>query len=286
MAHSRRHVTAALAASSALACASCSPAGVLNALAPSRLVAAGVPFGPEAGQRLDIHAPPHATAAPLIVFLYGGNWDAGSRQMYRFVGAALASRGVIAVIPDYRLYPAVSYPAFLEDCAAATAWTVRRADRLGADPSRLFLMGHSAGAYNAAMLSLDRRWLGAHGIEPARHLRGTIGLSGPYDFLPLTDPELIAIFGGADRADTQPIAYADGHGPPMLLATGAADTTVQPGNSVRLAQRIAARGGSATLRVYPGADHVDTIAAFAGPLHALAPTLRDTRAFAGVSAPV
>lgn len=202
--------------------------------------------------------------------------------MYRFVGSALATHGVVTIIPDYRLYPEVRYPAFLKDCAAAFAWTRLNVGRFGGDPGRLFLMGHSAGAYNAAMLALDRRWLGANDLEPARVLRGVVGLSGPYDFLPLDDPELIAIFGGADRPDTQPITYVDGRGPPMLLATGDADTTVRPRNSISLTEAILARGGSAALQIYPGVNHIETIGAFAGPVRFVAPTLRDTLAFMGV----
>ncbi len=145
-------------------------------------------------------------------------------------------------------------------------------------------MGHSAGAYNAAMLALDRAWLGAEGIDPVSRLRGVIGLSGPYDFLPLTDPELIAIFGGADRPRTQPITYVDGRNPQMLLAAGDEDTIVRPRNSVRLGERIRASGGSADVLLYSGIGHVETIGAFASPLRFLAPTLRDTLAFMGVGA--
>ncbi|MBV9656384.1 MAG: alpha/beta hydrolase [Acetobacteraceae bacterium] len=278
----RRRLTAALAGLPALLAGGCSPAAVLNTLAPDRLVADGVPYAPGKRHRLDAYAPRDASGAPVVVFLYGGNWDSGARQMYRFVGGALASHGVVTIIPDYRLYPAARYPAFLQDCAAAVAWARSNAGHFGGDPARMFLLGHSAGAYNAAMLALDPQWLAAAGTEPASHLAGVIGLSGPYDFLPLTDPELIAIFGGANRPETQPVSYVDGRNPPMLLATGDADTTVRPRNSVRLSERICASGGVAFLRLYPGIGHVETIGAFASPLRFLAPTLRDTLAFMGL----
>ncbi len=275
----RRGITRVLAGLPALVSAACSPASVLNTLAPDRLVASGVPYAPGERRSLDVYAPQQAERAPVLVFLYGGNWDSGTREMYRFVGGALASRGVVTIIPDYRLYPGVRYPAFLEDCARALAWSCENASRFGGDPGRIFLMGHSAGAYNAAMLALDRTWLGVEGIEPASRLRGVIGLSGPYDFLPLQDPELITIFGGANRPETQPITYVDGRNPPMLLAAGDADTIVRPRNSVRLAERIRASGGIAELRLYAGVGHVQTIGGFGAPLHFLAPTLRDTLAF-------
>jgi len=133
----------------------------------------------------DVYAPPRPSPrTPVAVFLYGGSWQSGDKALYRFVGRSLASRGIITVIPDYRVYPEVRYPAFLRDNARAVAFAKQHAAEWGGDPGRLFLIGHSAGAYNAAMLALDRRWLGEVGLDPRRDLAGFVGLAGPYDFLP------------------------------------------------------------------------------------------------------
>ena len=276
-----------------LLAAGCSPARILNDLAPQRLVAEGVAYGDGPRRSLDVYAPaaaPLAGPAPVIVFLYGGGWKDGDKAMYRFVGGALASRGAIVVIPDYRLYPQVRYPDFLRDCAAAVHWATLHArtvaesrvpDRAGR-PEPVFLLGHSAGAYNAAMLAFDTRWLGAEGLVPRQALRGLVGLAGPYDFLPLHTDELASIFGGADRVDTQPITYAGGDGPPALLCAGSSDTTVMPANTLRLAAHIRAAGGVAEDRIYPGVNHVEIIGAMAAPLRFLAPSLRDTLAFVGL----
>src|ERR1700676_4679895 len=182
----RRGAIAATAVAAAVT--GCSPAQLLNAFVPKsgyRLVAAQRFRDGERGL-LDLYLP-DAPVVPIqtVVFIYGGNWRSGERRDYRFVGQALASRGVAVAIPDYRLYPEVRYPLFLQDNAAAFACVARHASEFGLDPARLYLMGHSAGAYNAAMLSLDRRWLGEIGLDPRRDLRGFIGLAGPYDFLPL-----------------------------------------------------------------------------------------------------
>ena len=224
---------------------------------------ADVAFMTGARGTLDVYAPrrPHP-GAPVAVFLYGGNWDSGDKALYRFVGASLASAGVVTVIPDYRVYPEVRFPAFLEDNARAVRWAKDHIAGFGGDPGKLFLIGHSVGAYNAAMLTLDPRWLGAVGMDPRRDLRGTVGLSGPYDFLPLESAELKIIFGPPERLpDTQPINHVDGGAPPMLLMAGDADRTVYPRNSVRLQQKIAASGGAAELAMFPKARHADTITA-------------------------
>jgi acetyl esterase/lipase len=207
---------------------------------------------------LDVYEPTRAApGAPMVVFIYGGSWDSGEKKMYRFVGRLLASRGFVTVIPDYRIYPAVKYPVFLQDNADAVAFAKSHAAEWGADPDRLFLAGHSAGAYDVAMLGLDRRWLGAVGLDPRRDVSGVIGLAGPYDFLPLRDDKLKIIFGPKDtRPDTQPINHVDGTAPPMLLFAGSKDKTVDPGNTTRLAAAIQARGGTVTARIVPGKSHI------------------------------
>ena len=210
---------------------------------------------------LDVYEPRHAApGAPMVVFVYGGSWQSGDKSIYRFVGKVLASRGVVTVIPDYRVYPAVKYPDFLRDNAEAVVFAKTHASDWGADANRLFLAGHSAGAYNVAMLALDRRWLGAAGLDPRRDIAGVIGLAGPYDFLPLKDDTLKIIFGPEDaRPDTQPIKHVDGVAPPMLLFAGSNDKTVDPGNTTRLAAAIQARGGAVTASIVPGKSHISLL---------------------------
>ena len=210
---------------------------------------------------LDVYEPKRAgSGAPLVVFVYGGSWQSGDKAMYRFVGKLLASRGFVTVIPDYRVFPTVKYPEFLRDNAEAVAFARSHAADWGADPRRLVLAGHSAGAYDVAMLSLDRRWLGAVGLDPRRDIAGVVGLAGPYDFLPLRDDKLKIIFGPEEsRRDTQPINHVDGAAPPMLLLAGSKDTTVDPANSTRLAAAIQAKGGTVTARIVPGKSHISLL---------------------------
>jgi acetyl esterase/lipase len=260
----------------------CSPVTVLNALAPERGISEILDVGYEPGDRhqLDIYAPKGVTSAPVVVFIYGGGWKDGNRSEYRFVAAALAARGFVTVVPDYRLYPQVRFPAFLRDAASAVAWTRANISRYGGDPNRLFLMGHSAGAYIVAMLTLDKQWLAADGVDPDKDIAGTIGLAGPYDFLPLHDPELEAIFAPAgDLKLTQPITFARGDAAPMFLAAGTADTTVYPMNTEHLAAALRLDGGRVQERIYPGVNHVKIIGAMAGVLRWLAPVMQDVTAF-------
>jgi acetyl esterase/lipase len=228
---------------------------------------------------LDVCRPRSATAAPVVVFFYGGGWRSGNKRMYRYVGKALARRGYVAVVPDYRIYPQVLYPEFLDDGAAAVRWVKDNAKKFGGDPEKIFLMGHSAGAHIAAMLSIDATWLKTVGLVPGRDISGLIGVSGPYDFLPLKDEELIVIFGGANRPETQPISYVTPGAPPALLLTGDNDDVVGAGNSTRLAERLRAAGDDATAILYPRIGHYIIVAAFAPILRWRVPVLRDSEVF-------
>ena len=254
---------------------------LLNRFAPGNFtVTRNISYtsGPRGG--LDIYAPRHASNAPLVVFFYGGSWQEGDKALYRFVGAALAAHGVVAMIPDYRVYPQTRFPGFLQDGATAVAWAHAHAATYGADPARLFLMGHSAGAYIAAMLALDPEWLAPHGLNPKHDIAGLIGLAGPYDFLPLTDPVLKIIFGPpAGLARTQPIDFVTSGAPPAFLAAGMKDATVDPGNSTRLARRLRQSADRVEVKFYPGIDHIELAGALSPWLSTLAPVLADCLAF-------
>jgi acetyl esterase/lipase len=240
----------------------------------------GLSYGAEARQRLDVHAPsrPVPGGAPVIVFWYGGGWVEGERESYRFVGATLAAEGYVVVMPDYRLYPEVRFPAFIEDGALALGWVQQNIARYGGDPSRMFVMGHSAGAHMAALLALDPRWLAGVGGRP-QWIRGLIGLSGPYGLVADT-PLLQAIFAAPHSPrDWQPLAHASQAAPPTLLIHGVVDDIVLIEHSDRLAAALRAAGAQVELRRYERGNHADTVAALSVPGRHLAHTLRDLRAF-------
>ena len=276
----RAFLRSAFSGSAALL-AACSPLEVLNHLVPASTYRAsnGLAYGPHARNQLDVYAPAAVGDAPVVVFFYGGNWHGGARADYLFAGEALASKGFVAVIPDYRLYPEVRFPAFLQDCAQAAGWTLRRISQFGGDPQRVFVMGHSAGAYNAAMVALAPEYLRLAGVAPPR-IRGLIGLAGPYDFLPLQTSQNKAVFGFPDTpVATQPIHFASAAAPPSLLVTGDDDRTVDPGNSRRLGARLREKGAQVHEIVYPGVSHRALLGALAAPLRPLAPVLDDVAAF-------
>ncbi len=257
----------------------CSPSGLLNATVPTQAtVERDIAYGEGPRRTLDVYRPISASqGAPMIVFLYGGSWTTGDKSMYPFVAQSLAGRGAVVVVPDYRLYPEVTYPGFLRDNAAAVAWAAQHAPAYGATGG-VFIMGHSAGAYNAAMLALDGSLLRDAGLS-RNTIAGVMALATPADFLPSQDPSVIPVFGPANTPANQPLAFADGTNPPLLLIHGDADTTVRPRNTRTLAAAIQARGGPVATRFYPDIGHIGLITAFAPLFQSRAPVLDDVWAF-------
>jgi acetyl esterase/lipase len=267
----------------------CAPIELLNLTVPrdGYRRETGLAYGDGARRRLDIYRPEAAAdARPVVLFVYGGSWNSGERTQYRFVGQALAARGYVAVLPDYRLEPEGRFPGFVEDTAAALAWTLRHVGAHGGDPQRVFLMGHSAGAYNVAMVAADARYLAAHGLD-RRAIAGVIGLAGPYDFLPLDNTTTKRVFGHVDDLPaTQPIRLADRATPPMLLLHGDADDTVYPRHSVNLAERLAALGVAAEAKLYPGIGHIGIVLALSPLRRDDPPVLSDLDRFVAAVAPL
>ena len=204
-------------------------------------------------------------SAPVLVFFHGGSWANGSPDAYGFIGRNFAPRGFVVVNVGYRLLPEGRYPTMLADSAAAVKWTARNIAKYGGDPDQIYLMGHSAGAYNAVMLGLDRRWTRRLGL-PDDTIDGVIGLAGPYDFLPLDSEGMEKAFGEAKPlAATQPIRFARKDAPPMLLITGADDEQVNPDNAQKLYDALADRGAPARHVVFRDIGHLTLLMGLAKP---------------------
>jgi acetyl esterase/lipase len=165
--------------------------------------------------RVDLYVPRGQTNFPTVVWFHGGGLTEGNR----FIPAALKTNGIAIAAAGYRLSPKVKAPAYIEDAAAAVAWTFGNIARYGGATNLIFVSGHSAGAYLAAMIGLDKQWLGRVGVD-ANNIAGLIPLS----------PQAITHFTvRAERgiSDKQPVldAFAPVYhvrrdAPPMLIMTG------------------------------------------------------------------
>jgi len=272
--------------------AGCAPVSTLNALSPhsTYVLNEGVAYGALPRQRLDVYRPvlpPPNGGWPVAVFFYGDTWNKGERADYRFVGEALASRGVLTLVADYRLYPDVTYPAFLEDSARAVAYALNHAKSLGGNARRVYVVGHSAGGYNAAMLALDPRWLQAAGTSP-QALAGWVGLAGPYDFYPIEDPDARPVFLHPNYPPkSQPGEFVSARAPRTFLGAARRDSIVNPQrNTVALGQKLRAAGVPVQIKLYNTVGHASMAAAMAAPLRWLTPVLDDVANFIETGRPV
>jgi len=255
----------------------------LNALTPGdggvvRRVE-GAAYGIEPRRKLDVYAPGDATAPlPVVVFFYGGGWNSGDRGGYAFAARAIAARGFVVVVPDYRLVPQVRFPAFIDDGAAAVRWTVDHVAASGGDPKRIAVAGHSAGAHIAMMLALDARYLAA--VRASGAIKAVVGLAGPYDFLPFDQKSAIDAFGAApDPKATQPISFVRADAPAALLLTGDADDVVRPRNNRALAAALRLKGAKVEVKEYPGVGHIGILLALSKPFRGKADVLTTMTAF-------
>jgi len=259
----------------------CSPIKLLNAVVPENTyqLHSTIAYGHLPRQQLDIYIPNQTSQASsntkdaarkVVIFFYGGSWDSGNRGDYKFVGEALASQGFIVVIPDYRVYPDVLFPAFMADPALAARWVKDNIQQYQANTQQIFLAGHSAGAHIAVMLGVNAEYLAKQSLKPS-DFAGIIGLAGPYDFLPLNSERLKTIFGpnsqlGSEQWKSQPINFVDGKNPPMLLAVGTKDGTVWPRNTYNMAEKIKKNNGLVKVVEFEGYGHIDMAAKLAKPL--------------------
>lgn len=265
--------------------AGCSPLGLLNAVGPrdggARRIARDLKYGDDVRQRFDLFAPsspPPAEGWPVVVFFYGNGWVPGDNGQYGWVGQAVASKGFVVAVADYRGVPEVVFPTFIEDAALAAAGVADAAAAHGGDPERLGVMGHSSGAHLAMMITLDRRYLAAVGRSGA--IKAAVGLAGPYEFLPFDVPASINAFSRApDPTLTQPVTFVRADAPPLWLGHGTTDKVVHDEDTIILCDRMLAVGGRCEKVLYPGLNHEDLIATFSPLFRKKAPVMRDAVAF-------
>jgi len=213
-----------------------------------------------AKQSLDIYRQEKARKAPVLIFLHGGAWVRGDRKQYPFLGNRFAREGYVVVAPSYRLSPAYSHPAHVEDAAAAVAWTFANIAKHGGDPGRIALAGHSAGAHLATLLASDPRWLEPYKLAPFR-LRGVIGLSGVYDLTGVAGRATGSIFGRdpAGLRAASPRYQFGARVPPVLLTYCQFDYPTLPEQARDFHEALLGAGATSSIAYVEGETHVSEI---------------------------
>lgn len=235
----------------------CAPAKILNTITPSASFERekNVSYGSLDRQKLDIYRTSNPRdEAPVIVFVHGGSWDSGSKDLYKFFAEGFTAEGFDVVVPNYRLYPEAVFPLMLEDTGKALTFA---ADMFGG--RNLVVIGHSAGAYNLLMTLMRPEFYPGGSEAICSRISGIVSLAGPTGIAPLESEPYISIFPDRFTSTDAPINNAEEPLPPVFFGHGLKDTTVNPLNSEYLAEKINARGGLAVLKTYEGLNHIDVV---------------------------
>jgi len=248
---------AAVFTSFLIGAAACAPVKILNTITPSGSFERDkdMSYGQLDRQKLDIYRAENPRPnAPVLVFVHGGSWDSGSKDIYKVLGQGFTSEGFDVVIPNYRLHPEAVFPEMIEDTAKAFAYTAAQF------PGRaLVVMGHSAGGYNSLMAVMRPEFYPGGAAQMCRQIAGVVALAAPTGVVPLKEQPYITIFPERFTGGDAPMNNVTAPMPPVFFGHGLKDTTVYPQNSQMLAQKISARGGKAHVKTYADLNHIDVV---------------------------
>ncbi len=282
---SKRHLlslalAAALLGGLLTACTPANAQNLVNATNSMRglKVVRNVSYGPDLRNKLDVFAPQDARNAPVILFIHGGSWSGGDKSGYSFVGESLARAGYVTGVMNYRLAPQNRYPSYVQDAALALQWLREHAREYGGLPNNLFVVGHSAGGFNAVELVDNARWLAEVNI-PVRDVRGVIGIAGPYSYDFRTDSTRTAFPEGGLPDDIMPDRHVRPDAPPNLLLVAEGDRTVHPQNALNMEAALKKAGVSVERVVLPRLNHVTIVGALARNLNFLGGTRNEVIRF-------
>ncbi|MBF4490628.1 alpha/beta hydrolase [Psychrobacter sp. N25K4-3-2] len=255
-----------------------SPLAVVNGITSSGGVGVSknILYGDEPSQDLDIYYPkPLAQAMkaqsaindsyPMVVFVHGGSWESGNKEQYAFVGQSLAQAGYVTAVINYRKAPEHVYPDYVEDAAQAIAWSIDNATSLHADPKRLAVVGHSAGAFNAVAAVANEDFLAPYGVKP-KDIKAVVGIAGPYSYDFRKFDSATAFAADATPDEVMPDRQIKGEQPPYLLLTAEKDKVVYATNTIKMTKALQEAGVTVENGEIKGASHATSIGAMAPPL--------------------
>ncbi|MFN5059739.1 MAG: alpha/beta hydrolase [Chloroflexota bacterium] len=231
-------------------------------------IAKNVAYGSQSHQLLDIYQPDAPGSYPVIVYIHGGGWNSGNKELYALVAQKLVPYDVVVVVPRYQLYPDATYPQMRDDVATALSWTVNNIANYNGDPARIVFGGQSAGAQLSAMTVFDKSVLATHQLTPSA-ICAYYGISGVYDINAQyqfevdngrTAPVMTAVMGGESAfAATSPISFVHADIPHTLLIHGDQDETVPLQMSQDFARALTDAGATVSLQIYPGRGHSELL---------------------------
>jgi acetyl esterase/lipase len=217
---------------------------------------------------LDIYYERGLQARPVVIYIHGGAWSQGDKDLFIYLGEVLRDMGFTGVIINYRLTPDVTHPAHVEDCASAVAWVYKNIQKYGGNPENIFLCGHSSGAHLASLLALDEKYLSKHDVSKA-NITGVISLAGVYrlykekgENVPPFFAEVFSSAFGDDeqtRIDASPINHVKKNAVVFLILFGEKENRYMKKQSIDFFEALVDKDVEAEIRELTGLDHVSIV---------------------------
>ena len=253
-----------------------SPIHVLNGITKTNFNAnSNIAYGQHPRQQLDVYMPQgeikNSPLKPVILFVHGGAWTTGNKDDYLFVGESFSSAGYVTAVMNYRLAPQHQYPDYVQDTALALKWINQHIQQYGGDPSKIIVMGHSAGAFNAVEAVDNARWLKEVNL-PVSNIKAVVGIAGPYSYDFRTDDSIHSFPAHATPDEVMPDRHVRQNAPPHLLLTGSNDHRVKLSNTLNMHQALQQKGAPVQHIVIKGATHISIMASVATRLSWYKPT--------------
>lgn len=241
----------------------------INRLFPGHIQKRDIEYGPANNARLDIYGIPSDRQKPVVLFWHGGSWKNGDKSYYQFLAHAIERLDAIPVIVGYPLYPDRRYPGFIDDAQQALAWTRKNIAHYGGDADRIFVMGHSAGAHTATMLTAQDR---------AGEIRGCISVAGP---VKLKRQYWENVFGKEtfDKGLENPVNHLNDTNHRYLLIHGKADTVVPLSDTVYFERELLGHSNKVTVVSPKRLGHMRILLTLVGPLVHLYTVKKQVKAF-------
>ncbi len=250
-----------------------SPTRVLTALSSQRglTITKDIRYGADPRQALDIYQPALSAAEsqtsglPVVIFIHGGSWQHGDKAGYGFVGRSLAQAGYVTVVIEYRLAPKNIYPDYIHDSVSAISWVYQHIAQYGGHPDQIFVMGHSAGAFNAVTAVVDERFW-KDSFVPSTAIKGVIGLAGPYSYDFREFDSRVAFPTDLKPEDIMPDSHVRSDAPPHYLLTAEKDTLVGIKNLLKMKRGLERAKVPVETAVIYKVNHITMIVAMASPM--------------------
>lgn len=224
-------------------------------------------YGDSAAETLDLFMA-DSDNAPIHMYIHGGYWQANTKKSSSFIACPLVEAGAHVAVIDYGLCPDVTIDEIGRQCRAALAWLWREAERLGGDPGRITVSGHSCGGHLVGM-AMATDWPGFGADLPPDLVKGGVSISGLFDLRPLINTTINEKVGMDEETALRnsPLFMEPACDAPLALYWGGDESDAFRWQSETMAEAWGAKGVETVAEAIPAANHFTVLTGMEDPAH-------------------